>query len=137
MCGFAAVDIEANTALHYFAAQTLKEEGQGPMDFYCGLLKRQAPELLKMSKYLGVDVYFSKKSFVDTAIENDLHVITRLRDDAALHYMPPPRKEGQMGRPKKYGDSFSVRNIDTKQLPCIAESSEQRIYGVIVYVHSL
>jgi hypothetical protein len=102
LCGFAAVDIEANTALHYFAAQTLKEEGQGPMDFYCSLLKQQASELLKMSKYLGVDAYFSKKSFVNTAIENDLHLITRLRDDAVLHYTPPPRKEGQMGRPKKY-----------------------------------
>jgi hypothetical protein len=137
LCGFAAVDIEANTALHYFAAQTLKEEGQGPMDFYCSLLKQQAPELLKMSKYLGVDAYFSKKSFVNTAIENDLHLITRLRDDAVLHYTPPPRKEGQMGRPKKYGDRFSVRNIDTEQLPCIAESSEQRIYGGVVYVKSL
>jgi DNA-binding CsgD family transcriptional regulator len=86
LCGFAAVDIEAYTALHYFAAQTLKEEGQGPMDFYCSLLKQQAPKLLKISKYLGVVAYFSKKSFIKTAIENDLHLQTRLRDDAILNY---------------------------------------------------
>ena len=137
LCGFAAVDIEANTALHYFAAQTLVEKGAGLMSFYCDLLRRQAPELFKMSQYLGVDAFFSKKSFVDTAIESGLHVITRLRDDAVLHYAPPPKKEGQMGRPKKYGDRFSVRNPDTTQLPCIAQSDDQRIYGGAVYVKSL
>ena len=137
LCGFAAVDIVANTALHYFAAQTLPVEGQGLMGFYCGLLRQQAPDLLKMSQYIGVDAFFSKKSFVDTAIENGLHVITRLRDDAVMHYTPPPKKEGQMGRPKKYGDRFSARNPDTEQLRCIAESEEQRIYGGIVYVKSL
>lgn len=137
VCGFAAVDIAANTALHYFAAQTLPEEGQGLMAFYGDLVKQQAPELVKMSRYLGVDAFFSKKSFVDTAIESGLHLITRLRDDAVLHYAPPPKKEGQMGRPKKYGDRVSVRNPDNEQLPCIAESQEQRIYGGIVYVKSL
>lgn len=137
LCGFAAVDIEANTALHYFAAQTMPEQGQGLMDFYCGLLRQQAPELLKMSQYLGVDAFFSKKSFVDTAIENGLHVITRLRDDAVLHYAPPPKKEGQKGRPKKYGDRFSARNPCPQHLPCIAQREDQRIYGGVVYVKSL
>lgn len=137
LCGFAAVDINANTALHYFAAQTLLDDGQGLMDFYCTLLRQQAPELLKMSRYLAVDAYFSKKFFIDTAIESALHVITRLRDDAVLHYGPPPKKEGQMGRPKKYGDRISPRNPDTEQLPCIDENEEHRIYGGVVYVKSL
>ena len=137
LCGFAAVDIVANTALHYFAAQTLPQEGQGLMAFYCDLLKQQAPEVLKMSQYLGVDAFFSKKSFVDTAMESGLHVITRLRDDAVMHYAPPPKKEGQMGRPKKYGDRISARNPDTEQLPCIAQTERQRIYGGVVYVKSL
>jgi len=137
LCGFAAVDIVANTALHYFAAQTLPQADQGLMEFYCELLKKQAPDLLKMSKYIGVDAFFSKKSFIDTAIENGLHVITRLRDDAVLHYAPPPKEAGQMGRPKKYGDRLSIRNLDTEKLPCIAESEENCIYGGVVYVKSL
>jgi hypothetical protein len=137
LCGFAAVDIRANTAVHYFAAQTLPEEGQGLMGFYCGLLSRQAPELLKTSPYLGVDAFFSKKTFVDTAIESGLDVITRLRDDAVLHYAPPPKKVGQMGRPKKYGDRFWALKPDTEQLPCIFQTEGQRIYGGAVYVKSL
>ena len=94
LCGFAAVDIDANTALHYFAAQTMPEQGQGLMSFYCDLLRKQAPKLLEMSQYLGVDAFFSKRSFVDIAIECGLHVITRLRDDAVMHYAPPSKKEG-------------------------------------------
>jgi hypothetical protein len=137
LCGFAAVDVEANTALHYFAAQTLTEEGQGLMAFYCGLLVQHAPELRKMSRYLGVDAFFSKISFVDTALDNGLHVITRLRDDAVLHYAPPAKKAGQMGRPKKYGDRFSIRTPDSEYLPCITENKDRRIYGGIVYVKSL
>jgi len=137
LCGFAAVDIAANTALHYFATQTLLEDGQGLMDFYNGLLRQQAPELLKISKYLGVDAFFSKRSFVDTAIESGLHVITRLRDDAVLHYTPPPKKEGQLGCPKKYGDRFSSKSPDTGQLPCISQTEGQRIYAGVVYVKSL
>ena len=90
-----------------------------------------------MSQYLGVDAFFSKKLFVDTAIESGLHIITRLWDDAVMHYAPPPKKEGQMGRPKKYGDRFSARNPDTGQLPCIAQTKRQRIYGGVVDVKSL
>lgn len=137
LCGFAAVDIVANTALHYFAAQTLPEEGHGLMSFYSGLVKQQAPDLLKISRYLGVDAFFSKKSFVDTAIKSGLDVITRLRDDAVLHYAPPPKKAGQVGRPKKYGDRFWALNPDTDQLPCISQTEQQRMYGGVVYVKSL
>ena len=137
LCGFATVDVDANTALHYFAAQTLPKEGQSLMGFYCALLRQQAPELVKIGKYLGVDAFFSKKSFVDTACENGLHLITRLRSDAVLHYAPPPKKEGQKGRPKKYGDRFSARNPDSGQLACIAEKEGQRIYAGLVYVKSL
>ena len=74
---------------------------------------------------------------MDTAIESGLNVITRLRDDAVLHYAPPPKKEGQMGRPKKYGDRFSVQNPQTEQLPCIAQTEGQRIFGGVVYIKSL
>ncbi len=137
LCGFAAVDISANTALHYFAAQTLPEDGQGLMDFYCDLLKQEAPTLREMSHYLGVDAFFSKRSFVDTALENGLHIISRMRNDAVMHYAPPPKKEGQVGRPKKYGDRFSAQNPDTEQLPCIAHTEEHRIYGGVVYIKSL
>ena len=105
LCGFATVDVDANTALHYFAAQTLPKEGQSLMGFYRALLRQ--------------------------------HLITRLRNDAVLHYAPPPKKAGQKGRPKKYGDRFSARNPDSGQLARIAEKEGQRIYAGLVDVKSL
>lgn len=137
VCGFAAIDVEANTALHYFARQTMPEEGQGLMDFYGGLLKEKAPELLKVSKYIAVDAYFSKKSFVSAAVESGLHAITRLRDDAVLHYPPPPRKEGQRGPNRKKGDRFRPKELQGGQLPCLSQTGEERIYGGSAFVGSL
>ncbi len=81
LCGFAAVDIEASTALHYFAAQTLLEDGQGLMGFYCDLLRQQAPESLKMSQYLGVDAFFSRKSSPLRLTPNPAHELTRFEVD--------------------------------------------------------
>jgi hypothetical protein len=137
VCGFGAVDLEANTALHYFAVQTIPEAGERPMDFYCRLLRDKASELLKISPYIAVDAFFSKESFVSTAIECGLHVITRLRDDAVLHYPPPPKKRGQRGAPKKYGDRFWAKAPDTNHLPCIHQTEGQRILGGTAYVKSL
>jgi hypothetical protein len=137
LCGFAVVDISANTALHYFAAQTLREKSQGLINFYCGFLAQQAPELLKISRCLGADAFFFQKTFVDTAIKGGLDVITRLRDDAVLYYAPSPKSEGQIGRLKKHGDRFWALNPDAEQLPCIAQTEGQRIYGGVVYVKSL
>lgn len=137
LCGFAAVDLVANTAMHIRAVQTMLQKGQGLMDFYCALLRQQAPELLKISSYLAVDAFFSKKSFADATIESGLHLITRLRDDAVLCYAPPPKKPGQRGRPKKYGERFAAKNPDPTQLPCLTSNTSQRIFGGVVYVKSL
>jgi Transposase DDE domain len=137
VCGFAAVDLEANTALHYFAEQTMPVDGQGLMGFYCDLLKGKAAELLKISGYIAVDAYFSKKPFVSAAIDSGLHVITRLRDDAVLYLAPPPRKKGQKGAPRKMGDRFRPKELEGGQLPCLSRTEEERIYGGTAYVKSL
>ncbi len=54
-----------------------------------------------MSRYVCVDAFFSKKSFVDVIYQSGLHLITRLRDDAVLHDAPPSKKAGQVGPAQK------------------------------------
>ena len=137
VCSFAGVDVEQNTALHYFAVQTLLSEDQGLMDFYCDQVARLAPQLLKISQYLGADAYFSKKSFVDVTCENGLHLISRLRDDAVLHYAPPPKQPGTPGRPKKYGDRVALKTPQSLLLPCLEKTDMHEIYGGTVWVKSL
>jgi hypothetical protein len=137
VCGFAAVDIEQNAALHYFAVQTLLSKGQGLMAFYCEQVQKQAVDLRKMSKYMAADAFFSKKMFVDTVCENGLHLISRLRDDAVLHHAPPQKIPGTPGRPKKYGDRISLKAPQIPSLPCLEKTKKNEVYGGTVWVKSL
>ena len=139
VCAFAVVDIEANTALHHFVEQTIPTDDQGLMDFYIGLLRKNAPEMLKTSRYLAVDAYFSKWSFVDAACGAGLDVISRLRSDAVVHYAPPQLKDGEkpMGRPKKYGKRVNFRDIDVDQLPIIEANDHHRTFAGKAWVKSL
>lgn len=137
LSGFATVDVGQNTALHFFAAQTMPGEGQSLMDFYVQLLRENTVGLLKLSPYLGVDAFFSKKPFVGAACEAGLHVISRLRSDAVLHYAPPVPTPGQVGRPKKYGDRFSPKLPDAAQLPCVFQDEEYRVHAGKAWVKAL
>jgi hypothetical protein len=137
VCGFAAIDMENHTAMHYSACQTLPEAGQSLMSFYCELLKEKADSLKKVSKTLLVDAYFSKKPFVDTAICCGMDVVSRLRDDAVLFYLPPPPKPNQRGRPPQKGGRVNTHKVDTTQLQMIAQSTEQRTYTGVLICQSL
>jgi hypothetical protein len=137
LCGFATVDVEQNTALHFSAAQTIAKAGQSLMDFYIQQVFENASDLLKTSRYLGVDAFFSKKNFVDAALKNGLDVISRLRHDAVLHYAAPERRVGQRGRPRKYGERFKPQLPDETQLPCVLADEKHRIFGGNVWVKSL
>ena len=137
LCGFAGVDIKNNTALHYFATQTLPAKGQGLLDFYCNLIRQKAPALKKVSKYLLVDAYFSKKPFVDAALQSDLHLVSRLRDDGVLFYLPAPRKEGQKGRNPGKGARIDPKNLDATQLALLSADAQRRVYGGALIIQSL
>ena len=77
-----------------------------------------AGELLKWAKFwlswverpvwVVVDGGYAKRPFLDRARELSITVVGRLRKDAALFDVPPPRKPGQRGRPRKYGARISL-----------------------------
>jgi hypothetical protein len=65
MVGIALGDVENHTALHYEAVQTqyIKgTDGDSLRLYYAGIIAKRAKELLKISKYMVFDAYFSKKS---------------------------------------------------------------------------
>jgi DDE superfamily endonuclease len=77
-----------------------------------------AVELLRWAKiWLGLsgkpfwvvaDGAYAKAAFLKPAISLGMTVISRLRKDAALHTVPGPRRPGQRGRARVYGE----RRID-------------------------
>jgi hypothetical protein len=54
--------------------------------------------------WLVCDGAYAKRPFLRAARGAGVTVVSRLRRDAALRTVPPPRRPGQRGRPRVYGD---------------------------------
>jgi hypothetical protein len=117
--GFAVVDIDENTALHYVADQTLGvAEYSSLLAYYAALVCRRAEDILKVSKYLVVDAYFSRNPFISKVCEENIEIISRLRDDANLMYPylgPHPKRRGRKCR---FQGKFDARNLDESYFSC-------------------
>ncbi len=82
--GLAAIDIDNHTAFHLEAVQTINTDEQTLSDWYAGVISDRKDILSDISKYLVADAWFSKKPFTDRIVSLDMHLISRLRDDADL-----------------------------------------------------
>lgn len=139
--GFACVDIVANTALHMVADQTLQaNDYPSLLDYYAGLVRRRSETLLKVSDYLVLDAYFSKKTFVDAVLPTDLTIISRFRVDADMLYPylgPHPRRRGAR---TKYNGKFNPRHLDEAYFTCCideTQDSNYKVYEATLYSKAL
>ncbi len=64
-------------------------------------------------RYLVLDGYFGHNNALQMTRQCDLHLISKLRSDAALFWQPTDEKEGP-GRPQLYGERFNPQQIDPK-----------------------
>lgn len=135
--GIAAVDIDNNTAFHLEAIQTLNSEEQTLTEWYADIISQRKDSLKAISKYLVADAWFSKKTFTDDILKNEMHLISRLRDDAHLMYLSNSKPTGKKGRPKKFEGKISVKNIDKNYFELIPNTSDSVVYTAIVYSKSL
>jgi len=135
--GIAAIDIDNNTAFHLEAVQTLNSEDQTLTEWYADIISQRKDSLKAISKYIVADAWFSKKNFTDEIIKTDMHLISRLRDDADLLYLSYCNPTGKKGRPKKFNGKILITNIDKTYFQLISETSESTIYSAIVYSKSL
>jgi hypothetical protein len=58
---------------------------------------------LDKALWVVVDGGYAKAPFLKPALRAGVAVVGRLRKDAALRDLPPPRRPGQRGRPRTYG----------------------------------
>ena len=137
--GLAAIDLDNHTAFHLEAVQTLIEDKQATSltDWYVKVIKERKETLSSISKYLVADAWFSKKPFVDQIIGMDMHLISRLRDDADLKYLYLGPPTGKRGRPSKYAGKVITDNIDTNYFELIEQNQEATVYSAIVYSKAL
>ena len=137
--GLAAIDLDNHTAFHLEAVQTLIGDKQATSltDWYANVIKERKETLGSISKYLVADAWFSKKPFVDQIMAMEMHLISRLRDDADLKYLYLCPPTGKRGRPSKYAGKVITENIDTNYFELIEQNQEATVYSAIVYSKAL
>lgn len=133
-----AIDVNYHTAFHLDAALTpdpaeRKQKDIDLVDHYAQVVVWSAKKLLTISRYLAVDAYFAKKSFIDR-ITKDTHLdlICRLRQDANLRYLYSGPKRVGKGAPKQYDGKIDLKNPDLSRLDLVYDSSTERIYSALV-----
>ena len=135
--GLAAIDIDNHTAFHLEAVQTLNTDDQTLTDWYAGVISDRKETLMGISKYLVADAWFSKKPFTDQIVALEMHLISRLRDDADLKYLYRGPITGKKGRPRKYDGKIIIKDINKEYFTFISEDEESSVYAAEVYSKSL
>ena len=135
--GLAAIDIDNHTAFHLEAVQTLNTDEQTLSDWYAGVISDRKDTLMGISKYLVADAWFSKKPFTDRIVSLEMHLISRLRDDADLKYLCTEPPTGEKGRPRKYIGKINNNDIDKEYFTLISQDEESIVYAAVVYSKSL
>jgi len=135
--GLAAIDIDNHTAFHLEAVQTLNTDQQTLTDWYAGVISDRKDILSGISKYLVADAWFSKKPFADQIISLEMHLISRLRDDADLKYLYKGPPTGKKGRPRKYDGKIIINDIDKEYFRFISSNEEEMVYAAEVYSKAL
>ena len=134
ICGFAAVDINCNTAFHLNAIQTpVLTAMMTLLQYYCQIIKENYLYFKEITNYLVADSYFAKTEVVETVLSLGMHFIGRLRDDQVLFYLHNEPQTGKKGRPKKYAGKVNKSAPDMKYFTLIYDTDELQVYNAIVF----
>jgi len=137
LVGIAVVDVENYTSFHYHATQTILSKGQDLLAYYADLLVKDAFNLLTVSKYVAVDAYFSKKSFIDSVTQAGLHLITRMRDDAAMYYAYTGLQRTGRGRKKQFSGKIDTKNLDLSDFRACLQEDDWTAFEGLAYAKAL
>lgn len=58
-----------------------------------------------------VDSWYMRRRFIESMQQRSFDVIGQVRIDTRLYDEPAPRRQGQRGRPRKYGDKYTPKRI--------------------------
>lgn len=140
---FAVGDIGHHTAFHLSASMTpsqadLKAQGKTLMSHYVSLVAERRADILRFGNFLAVDGYFGVSTFVKPVTQMGIEVISCLKSNSSLHYLPPPQsgKRGR-GRPPVKGDKVQWSKVDEAALPLAFEDQDKRVRSGPVWVKCL
>ena len=70
------------------------------------------PEVLVIAV---VDGAYARYAFVQPVTGTGRHVLSRLRSDTVFYDLPPVKRKGQKGRPRKYGQRHKAKEWAKKE----------------------
>ena len=112
----------------------IEEKNMSLLDWYANIIVQRKDTFSQISNYLVADAYFSKKPFADKIVEDaQMHLISRLRNDADLMYLYYGEPTGKRGRPKKYDGKIDLKDIDRKYFKLVLSNDQTAVYTAIVY----
>ncbi len=135
--GLAAIDIDNHTAFHLEAVQIMVDKEQSLTNWYAKVISNCKDELKAISSHLIVYAWFSKHVYIDQIIAVDMHVISRLRDDADLQYLYNGKTTRKRGCPKKYTGKINHSNVDLKYFTLVSKDEQAVVNSAIVYSKAL
>lgn len=135
--GFGAIDILNNTCMHLCAYQTMELKQTSLLSYYCDLVTQKSVQLLKTSKYLVADAYFSKKPFVDAVCKGGLDLVSRFRTDVVLQYRYLGLPKKGRGRPRKFAGRVDPKNLEAEHFKPVIKESDFIAYEAVVFAKAL
>ena len=140
--GIGVIDADLHDCMMLRAVQTANEKGGGSeinlCDWYVKVLTDYKEKLQRVTHNLVADAAFSNAPFVDKIIAQGYHLVSRLRNDAILHYEFTGERTGKRGRPRTIGDRIDYDNLDNSKLNSInMDPTDGEAYTLIAYCKSL
>jgi len=92
-------------------------EERGPKTTCIVKMAQQITSRMTTSAYLVLDAFFAVGPVFKTAAAevkgagNLVHILTRAKKNAVAYLPPPPKKEGQRGRPRIYGEKLHLLKL--------------------------
>jgi len=131
------IDVADGTAYHLLAKQTSGDKTKSRMEQYVSMIKDQAVRLSTISRYLCVDGYFMKSTFIEPLQKEGFEVITKMRRDGNLKEVYTGVRSKGRGRPKLYGAKIDLVRIDKRKWKKCYQTEGMTGYERIVYCVTL
>ncbi len=140
---FVVGDLVNRTAFHLGAELTpnpkeLAAKGTNLMEHYVGLVTKRKDDIKHFGNCLAADGYFGVNTFVEPVIKLGICVVSCLKSNAALFYIPPQvQGKRNHGRPRKKDGKIDWANLDENRLPIVMQDETAKVRSAIVYVKCL
>ena len=141
LLGIGLIDVENHDCMTLGAlqtpnAKTLEEMDYNLVDWYRELLISMKDRLQAISKLLVADAFFAKQTFVLPLLDEGFHVVSRMRNDAALWYPTTEKPSDKRGHPRWYDGKIDFANLDPAR--CVELHVDKgRLFGLKAYSKSL